>query len=171
MLTKVDFYWWSKAKVTNPAQTFQSVFENIHLQQMQDLPLCNPALNVEVLGFDDETWPKIGVLLTPWCMNLILLTQNADALPAPGNKVTKTLPSGEFEFIVASESKLGSYLSCSLFSPMFEFEDQAAAILAAQTVLETVKTLDEPKVPESQVQQSDSSGWSRRDFLRGGVGK
>ena len=53
-------------------------FREIGETAMRDLPLYNPELEVEALGFQalDDQW--VGVLITPWFMNLVRLpTQSA----------------------------------------------------------------------------------------------
>ena len=48
-----------------------------------------------------------------------------------GIKVTRALPSGSYEFVAGHIDGIGTILNCSLFSPMFEFEEQEAVIEAA----------------------------------------
>lgn len=111
---------------------------------MADIPVLNKELSVDAFGFESQNGYHFGVLLTPWFMNLVLIptTENADALDESqvGSKQSRILPAGRFEFIVGYEEKIGMYLSCSLFSPVFEFADQEAAIETAQAILEQVNT-------------------------------
>ena len=67
--------------------------------------------------------------------------------------------SENFDFIGSHEPAFGSYAACSLFSPMFEFGDQAAAVATARAVLTTLRT------PVAAVEQTVSP--ARRSFLLG----
>ena len=70
-------------------------------------------------------------------MNLLLLpTADSDwTALTPGNKFAQTFPYGVFEFTVAHEQQLGIYAQCSLFSPMFQFQNQDDARHAALAAL------------------------------------
>lgn len=115
----------------------ETVFRRIQHERMRDVPLLNPVLQVQCVGFRPWQSHCLGVLLTPWFMSLVLLPcdeHERDDL-AVGRKVVHAFPSGDYEFIVGEESGIGRYLSCSLFSPMFEFPDQAVAVATAQAVM------------------------------------
>jgi [NiFe] hydrogenase assembly HybE family chaperone len=100
-------------------------------------------------------------------------------------------PAGVFEFIAGREDTLGEYLTCSLFSPMFEFADHETARLTAAaaraalfdaTNLEQTDVPIQPRAVESEEVKSDddlarplevlqenlNAAISRREFLRGG---
>lgn len=119
-------------------QKLEQVFSRIEQQRMRDVPVCNPALQVRAVGFREWGEDYLGVMLTPWFMNLMLLPkapeQLADAVI--GSKQLQPFPSGRYEFIVGEEEALGRYRACSLFSPVFEFADQDTALAVAASVLE-----------------------------------
>ena len=52
-----------------------------------------------------------------------------------GQEINHVFPSGRYTFVVGYEEAIGYYQSCSLFSPMFEFEDQESAEITAQAAL------------------------------------
>lgn len=118
------------------------LFTRIETEKMDGVPVLNKNLHVEAIGFDRQDAFHLGVLLTPWFMNLLLIPADQDsAIPEMaqvGSKHLHALPAGRFEFILAHEDELGKYLSCSLFSPVFEFADQTAAVETAQAVLQQV---------------------------------
>lgn len=121
----------------NPAPRLEAAFRAIAAERMRGLPVVNEALEVEAVGFApwDAHW--LGVLVTPWCMNLVLLPRESArwaSLP-PGKKAAYRFPAGDYEFVAGHESAVGAYQACSLFSPMFEFADHAAARLTAQVAL------------------------------------
>lgn len=124
----------------DPTAALESVFATIAATRMADVPLCNPALRVEAVGFRrraDGHWA--GVMVTPWAINLLCLPGAADwpALAA-GSRCDWSFPSGDYEFIVAEEASLGNYHLCSLFSPAFEFADHESARTTAQAAVEAL---------------------------------
>jgi [NiFe] hydrogenase assembly HybE family chaperone len=137
---------------------------------MHDVPILNPALAVEAVGFEQYQGNWIGVLVTPWFMNLVALPGTGAWRSAPERaSVYYAFPTGVYEFIAAREPGIGEYHACSLFSPMPEFADQAAAretARAARAALFDPKLLGEGGEPEAR--EPETSTLSRRDLLRGG---
>ncbi len=138
----------------------EQTFNDILHTRMRGMPVLNPALTVRALGFSKINQDWCGVLITPWFMNVVLLPGPGGlwVTQAPGGKFEQSFPYGGFEFTVAHETRLGVYGQCSLFSPMFEFENQAAALTSAQTALQALLTSPAPRAV------------SRRDMLRGKLG-
>jgi [NiFe] hydrogenase assembly HybE family chaperone len=115
----------------------EAAFTRIQRERMTDVPILNPELRVQAVGFSVREEYCLGVLITPWFMNLMLLPLAGDAwagLP-PGSRIDQAFPSGSYEFILGEAEGIGRYLMCSLFSPVFEFENQAAAVATAEAVL------------------------------------
>lgn len=141
-------------------RALETVFNTILQTRMCDVPVLNPALSVEAWGFLHYRQDWLGVLVTPWFMNLLLLPEPDSAWQTqqPGGKFSQAFPHGMFEFTVAHEERIGVYAVCSLFSPMFQFEDQAAAMTAAKAALQGLLTHSAPRPV------------SRRDLLRGKLG-
>lgn len=158
------------------SRRLEQVFERIHQTRMRDMPVLNPALRVTAVGFRPWGNQWLGVMVTPWFMNLMLLpeAQEWDALDA-GAKQIHTFPSGDYEFVAGFEPAIGAYQSCSLFSPMFQFAQHEAALATARACLDAVmrveshETLGGEPQPEDGRRGLDSEApISRRDFLRGG---
>ncbi|TGD74386.1 [NiFe]-hydrogenase assembly chaperone HybE [Mangrovimicrobium sediminis] len=121
-------------------ETLESTFTSIQLTRMRGVPVIHPELSVSAEHFTRWQDYYLGVLVTPWFMNLVLLpasdaTREAFAARKVGSKQSHVFPAGGYEFIVGEEPALGHYQACSLFSPMFEFRDQAAALDTAAAVL------------------------------------
>jgi len=116
----------------------EQVYRRIQRERMAGLPLLNPALEVEAVGFQSWNGHCLGVLITPWFMNLFLLASEGDdwAEMQPGTKQLHQLPSGPYEFVVGEEEGIGRYQACSLFSPMFEFQDHETAVATAEAVMQ-----------------------------------
>jgi [NiFe] hydrogenase assembly HybE family chaperone len=127
------------------AAELESTFERIRVERMSDVPILNSKLGVEAVGFEPHESELIGVLVTPWFMNLMLVPSDPDA-PAtelPGETRVSSFPAGNFEFIAGFEDGLGHYRMCSLFSPMFDFADHAAAVATAEAVMAGIMTPDQ----------------------------
>ncbi len=158
------------------SQRLEQVFGQIHTRRMRDVPVLNPALRVAAVGF--HTWQDqwLGVMVTPWFMNLMLLPEAQEwAGLAAGSKLIHTFPSGDYEFVVGFEPAIGMYQSCSLFSPMFQFEHHDAAVATARACLDAVMRVESHEALGSEPQPEDDTRGldietpiSRRDFLRGG---
>jgi len=155
-------------------------------EKMAELEFYNPALSVAVVVGETCEQGAIAVLVTPWCMNLVLLP------PAPqdygaalvGTKQLLSFPSGTYEFLYSGTPELGAYWVCSLFSPVTEFIDQEAAELTAQEVLKAIFQAEncgktdrqlalqaQREEQQNELQQQSSAitkrkeGLSRRQFL------
>ncbi len=123
-------------------------FAMIAATRMAGVPLLNERLAVAAVGFEKVEDGAVGVLLTPWFMNLLWLPGEQAQAAAPGASRRRAVGHENFEFIGAHEEGIGPYESCSLFSPMFEFEDQAAALATATEVLRVLRTPPPQTAPE-----------------------
>ena len=148
-------------------------FTHIGLTAMRDLPIYNHNLEVEAVGFQptDNGW--LGVLITPWFINVILLPEQRSAATVPlGDKVTHELASGEHEFSVGEDDELGRYDFITLASPTLNFKSQLAAREAAEKALAKLTTPPDEyqeQIPEQAVEfvSPEQKGKQRREFLRG----
>lgn len=158
-------------------QKLENVFKTIEQQRMQDMPVCNPALRVKAIGFEQWNEYYFGVMITPWFMNLMLLPcqSGQDHQHRSGDKQFHHFPSGSYEFVIGEEDELGIYQACSLFSPVFEFGDQHTAEATATSILDEIMRVDNYHQLDDSTrtanQQADerqqTAPLSRRDFLRG----
>ncbi|WP_303787224.1 [NiFe]-hydrogenase assembly chaperone HybE [Azovibrio restrictus] len=152
----------------NPAPALEAAFRHIAATRMAGLPIANPMLAVEAVAFRryEKSGHWLGVLITPWAINLLLLPAPGAPWPAagPGGKHTWHFPSGDYEFTIAGEEALGTYHLCSLFSPPAEFHSQEEARQTAYAVLAALMLEGGDAAP------SPASGVSgRRAFL--GLGR
>lgn len=120
-----------------PAAALEQRFSTILREHMHDVPMVNPALRVQAVGFAPWSEHWLGVLVTPWFMNLVLMPRVQAHWHAIGERQSRhhVLPAGVFEFISNQDAVLGNYQACSLFSPMFEFADHDAAVATATSAL------------------------------------
>jgi [NiFe] hydrogenase assembly HybE family chaperone len=123
-----------------PAPALELAFGSILRERMLDMPMVNPALAVEAVGFRHwgEHW--LGILITPWFMNLMLMPRVGAKWQPIGERETRhyVFPAGVFEFIGGRDPVLGDYLACSLFSPVFGFTAQQEARDTAVAALEAL---------------------------------
>jgi [NiFe] hydrogenase assembly HybE family chaperone len=151
------------------AARVQAAFERVHRERMAGLPFVNDALRVEVAGPRHWRGLWLGVLVTPWFINLMLLPGDGALAsgetaapwprPATGEFAWFDFPAGELSFLGGREGELGDYLSCSLFSPVLEFADHDTARACAEACL---LALFDPDAAATQPVPV-----SKRDFLRG----
>lgn len=172
------------------AERLDAHFRSVLADRMRDVPILNASLSVESCGWRRHASGWLGVMITPWCMNLVLLESStagsevsepgqvsvADT-PRNGESCLKTFPAGEYHFTVNHDATAGVWLSCSLFSPMFEFSDQEFARDVAHSALlalfDSTDTVDEPRDRDPQCatdHRTDAAGspapMSRRDWFR-----
>ena len=126
---------------------------------MQDLPIVNPSLEVEAVSFDRWEEQNLGVLITPWFINLVLLPSSNEFVGMPqGQLIQCTFPSGPCELTVCQDEELGTYLAAVLFRTVADFPDQNTARAIAEEALAGI--LREPEAPRI----------NRRDLFMG-IGK
>lgn len=158
------------------AARVQAAFERVHRERMTGLPFVNEALRVEMVGLRRWQGLWLGVLVTPWSMNLMLLPGDgegsADAVPWPrlvaGEYAQFAFPGGVLSFLGGREGEAGEFLACSLFSPVFEFADPVAARQMAEACL--LALLDPQAAAEQAAAARATPPMSRRRFLRGAGG-
>lgn len=110
-------------------------FSEVYHSKMRDVPLVNKALRVEAVGFQSWQGQILGVLVSPWFMNLILLPDGEEWTLETGAKEVISFPSGDYEFIHNTRPQIGGYKACSLFSPMHDFTRHKDAIEVAEAVM------------------------------------
>ncbi|MEJ2407716.1 MAG: [NiFe]-hydrogenase assembly chaperone HybE [Candidatus Thiodiazotropha sp.] len=121
-------------------QQIESAFKRIEREQMQGIPLLNPALQVQTVGFQSYEGRTLGVVITPWMMSLILLPAASDDWSGlkPGDKQHHRLPANEYRFMFNEIEGIGLCQTHSLYSPMHEFMNQDHAVAAAGSFMQTL---------------------------------
>lgn len=139
------------ALLTARVHALEQRYREIAATRMAGVALCHPQLEVAAIDFapDADGAGALGALVTPWFMNLVWLPLPKARPHDPSAPPPAALRVGEtrrravgpeiFEFIGAQEGGLGNFEACSLFSPMFEFADQAAAVETARQVLRLLR--------------------------------
>jgi [NiFe] hydrogenase assembly HybE family chaperone len=155
-----------------PAERLEAAFRDICVQRMQGLPFVNPQLRVEAVGFRRWEGRWLGVLITPWFMNLVLLPDDPGrwrTLPQRA-EASYSFPAGVFDFIGGFEPAIGEFQSCSLFSPVFEFDRHDVARATAEAALAALFDAGAPagaEVAAAPLETAAPKPVSKRDFLRG----
>jgi len=153
----------------SPADAVEDAFFRIQREQMSDVPILNPALSVEAVDFQRWQGHWLGIVVTPWCMSLLLVPGSAQGWVSVGDNKRRFVrfPAGDFAFLGSAEAELGEYQSCPLFSPMARFASQSEATQTARASL--VAMLSSPEVAAAAKEASPPTAGqpslSRRRFL------
>jgi [NiFe] hydrogenase assembly HybE family chaperone len=123
-------------------------FRKIHEERMQGLPILNTRLDVRAVDFSEFDGHAVGVMITPWFMNLMLLPGTAQWSDFPqGSVASFEFPGSKIEFNVSHDEEFGTLLSAVLFSSVADFPDQETAVAVASEVL---RQLLEPAAEAAQ---------------------
>lgn len=138
------------AAATAVGERLAALYRGIAERSMRDLPVYNAKLAVEAVGFHDDGGRVVGIVTTPWFMNVVVtaspLGPALTTLPA-GATATHELPSGAYDFVVGALGDVGRLDSLSLFSPMFEFDDPEVVRATAEAAMAELRRAPEPEKP------------------------
>lgn len=125
------------ARLARKTEALVSDFTEVWHAKMRDVPIVNKLLHVQAVGFMEYEGRPLGVLISPWFMNLLQLPAEGEDWSGliAGEKEIISFPSGDYEFIHNTREQTGGYKACSLFSPMGEFKTQAQAVDVAKAVM------------------------------------
>ncbi|MBL8341341.1 MAG: [NiFe]-hydrogenase assembly chaperone HybE [Rubrivivax sp.] len=146
------------AAVQHRVRELERIYREIETTRMAGLGITHPKLEVAAVDFAAEpTGGAAGVLITPWFMNLVWLPEAeadrrcTDDREAPGRPTlgigvsrARSIGCEVIDFLGAHEAGFGPFETCSLFSPMFDFVDQAAAVATAREVLRLLRQPVDP---------------------------
>lgn len=160
----------------------ERIYRHVETTRMAGLGVTHSKLRVAAVGFEPEpAGGAAGVLVTPWFMNLVWLpaAQPDPAAPQPvlgvGHSRARHFGNAVIDFLGAHEEGFGAFETCSLFSPMFDFVDQEAAVATAQEVLKLLRqppqaaaeaAAEAPATTAEAAARADAAT-SRRAFLLG----
>jgi len=138
-------------------------YRTISSERMRGLPIVNDRLEVESVGFRDFEGRRIGILITPWFMNLVLLPGTRDhSEAAQGTTVAWPLPAGSYEFTACCDEELGLYFTAILFRTVVDIPDQLTARAIAEEILQELFRVQEEAGPDP-----DARTMSRRALFSG----
>jgi [NiFe] hydrogenase assembly HybE family chaperone len=161
-------------RIDNPESKLEHFFAG-----QSERPPVNATLSCRALGFARYRGDWLGVVITPWFVDLYLLPGGGELwgdIPS-GQRRYVELPRGTVPFTAADNPQIGPYQYSPLISPVSVLPDMTAAIKLANDVLsgifgEPARTLPVSPAPQGVSDQGGSPGLaSRRGFLRRLAGK
>jgi [NiFe] hydrogenase assembly HybE family chaperone len=135
-------------------ERLQAIYRDIAAGPMHGLPVCHPRLGVQAVGFRLHAGFAVGVVVTPWCMNVVqAAVPGGPALPEGrlGDSRALELPAGAIELIVGELPDFGRLDAASLFSPMFQFDGPDAALGTAAAAMAALFEATHDKMLQGQV--------------------
>jgi len=132
------------------ADTLLQTFEYILQENMQGIPILNTRLQVQTLGFQIFEDRIMGIVITPWLMNLVMLPNEYDDWDKLelGKKMPIKFPSSSYKFMVNEIDGIGKCKTHSMYSPMHEFSSQDHAVKVAQDFLNDLMVARDATVEE-----------------------
>jgi [NiFe] hydrogenase assembly HybE family chaperone len=152
----------------SPADAVEEAFFRIQREHMADVPILNPALSVEAVDFQRWQGHWLGIVVTPWCMSMLLVPGSSENWVSTGENKRRFVkfPAGDFAFLGSEEVELGEYQSCPLFSPMGKFSTQSEAIMTARaSMIALLTSVQQAETATKEEKAADGPSLSRRRFL------
>lgn len=151
----------------DPTDAVERAYVRIQHERMADVPILNPSLAVQAVDFQRWQGHWLGVLVTPWCMSLLLLPGGTGhwASTSGNQRRFVKFPAGDFAFLGGEEAELGEYQSCSLFSPMGQFACHDDAVQTARAALGGLLTPSPAPETPAPTRCAQKPSLSRRGFL------
>jgi [NiFe] hydrogenase assembly HybE family chaperone len=120
------------------AKQLEQTFEKIHLENMQGIPILNPNIRVEAVGFREIDGRVLGIIICPWLMNVVLLPREDEDWSGKelGHKQPHEFSSRIYKFMINEYEGVGTCQTHSLHSPMRQFSNHEQALKAAQDFLD-----------------------------------
>ncbi len=128
------------------SDTLEQSFKRIHKENMQGIPILNPAIDVQALGFQEWQGRVLGVIITPWLMNLVLLPAEGEdwSQMELGHKQPHEFPSRSYKFMINDIEGIGPCQTYSMCSPMRDFSTHQQAVQVAQDFLDGLMVETKP---------------------------
>lgn len=151
----------------NPSAWLERCFSGRHGQSP-----VNPALTCAAVGFSRYRGDWIGVLITPWFMDILLLPGGGDLwgdIPV-GQRRYVELPRGTVPFTAAADPEIGPYQHSPLVAPVSALTDMATALDLAAVAMRGI--VGDAPLPASNSHEGANDGAgapeaaSRRGFFR-----
>lgn len=168
----------AQPREAEPGAFLEAHYRHLWMTRMHDMPFVNPALGVEAIGFRRHDGDWLGVMITPWFLNLFLIYGGGALwgdIPA-GERRYLNLPCGTLRFLADDDPDLGPYQYSPLIAPVGSLPDMATARQVAADALAAVFVSPEDAVaagamiekpPPAAVDRSQvAETVSRRVFLR-----
>lgn len=160
----------------DPSAFLEAHYRRVWESRMHDLPFVNPALGVAAIGFRRFEGDWLGVMVTPWFLNLVLVSGGGRLwgdIPA-GERRYVELPCGTLQFIADDDPDIGPYQYCPLIAPVTGIAGMEAALAAARDALAAAFAAPPPPPPSAEpvpARPAAEAPPSRRAFFRRLAGK
>jgi len=117
----------------------EAAFSRIAQERMAGVAMLHPRVRVQATPFVAlDAQSSVGILITPWFMNLLWLPILRSDECQIGSKTTRHIGEYAVELTTAFEPAVGGFEVCSIYSPLTLFEDHAAVYETAQTIMRTL---------------------------------
>lgn len=161
----------------DPSAFLEAHYRQVWQTRMQDLPFVNAALGIEAIGFARHEGDWLGVVITPWFLNLFLFSGGGQLwgdIPA-GQRRYLNLPCGTLQFIADDDPDIGPYQYCPLIAPVSTVPDMASARKAAVDAMRAVISVPagaaDTQPEAASATPAPAEPVSRRGFFRRLAGK
>ena len=156
------------------SERLEEHFREIYVRCMKDVPICNDALEVACTGFQPFGDWIVGIILTPWFMNVVAAPREGapKVEDRPGTTRTLAFPAGNVDFLATELDGFDRLLFASLFSPMQDFADHGGALATAVAAMEALmappqpEQKAEPAAPAAPEPKKETVAMDRRAFFR-----
>ena len=120
------------------AKILVNTFEQIHQHSMQGIPILNPNIGIEAVGFHQRHGRIIGIIICPWLMNLVMLPADDEDWSGfeLGHKQPHEFGNRTFKFMINEYDGIGVCQTHSLYSPMRAFASHQQAVDAANCFID-----------------------------------
>ncbi len=145
------------------ADSMLQVFQDA-APRMADLPLYNAALKPALYHWQQVAGAEAGILVAPWCINLVWCRDEPGQWPLKGEVCVLSLESGEYQGVVAQSDALGFYGSASLVSDTLALIDQAEAETLVEELAALIFAQPQQSGPVEPVQKAENP--QRRALFR-----
>ena len=131
------------------ARQLEDCFTKIWKENMVGIQILNNDLVVEAVEFQHWNGRVIGMMVTPWFINLIMLPKEGEnwKIDKLGEREKFTFPQKECPVMINEIEEFGYCKTYSLYSPVNDFPNPEAARIAAAIFLRDL--LDESKRVET----------------------
>ena len=95
-----------RVHANNPSDLVEQTYFRVHQERMADVPILNAALSVEAIDFQRWQGHWLGIVVTPWCMSVLLVPGSTDNWVWTGENKRRfvTFPAGEFAFLGSEDA-------------------------------------------------------------------
>ena len=153
----------------DPGPLLEAHFQQHWDVHAADMPQANPALQIKAIGFTKIEGDWVGVMVTPWFIQLLLLPGGGTLwgdIP-DGQRRYLDLPGSTFYFTATEVADVGPYQFTALLDKIDQAPDMATAQRLADDALRTALNLTSATPPVNE----EPRAVSRRGFFRRLVGK